>query len=120
MGLVGWRCSPAKGHLRNVSWMLTDFTEQNGATAGVPGTHRATANPNGDPNLRKGRLTEMQVTAPRRSVMLLDGRLWHNAGSNYSNDWRIFCGVSYGPCWLSTHVRLLTRRCASDGRSPHG
>lgn len=86
-------------------WMLTDFTKENGATVVVPGTHRATQNPNGDPNLRKGRLTELQVTAPRGSVVLFDGRLWHNAGSNYSNDRRIFHSVSYGPWWLNCHAR---------------
>ena len=86
-------------------YMLTDFTRQNGATVVVPGSHRHGDNPNGNPNLRRARLSEVQVTGKAGSVLLLDGRIWHKGGSNYSSERRMFAGVSHVPWWLNCHAR---------------
>ena len=71
-------------------WMLTDFTRQNGATIVSPGTHKAGKNPNGYPELKKARPTEIQVEASAGSVLVFDGRLWHKGGTNRSVAPRIF------------------------------
>ena len=86
-------------------FMLTDFTQENGATIVVPGSHRSKQNPNGDPSLSYARQSEIQVTAPAGSVLIFDGRLWHKGGSNYSRGRRLFCGISYVPWWLNCHAR---------------
>ena len=86
-------------------YMLTDFTKRNGATVVVPGSHRNSRDPNGFPDLRQARPTELQITGKAGSVAILDGRIWHKGGSNFSSERRLFSGVSYVPWWLNCHAR---------------
>ena len=64
----------------NVAWIIDDFTETNGATVIVPGSHVHGTHPDyvnppkADP-----------VIAPAGSAMVFDGRLWHGAGENRSD-----------------------------------
>jgi len=67
----------------NVAWILDDFTETNGATMIVPGTHVHGTHP----DLSKPQPAR-PVIAPAGSVMVFDGRLWHGAGENQSNQRR--------------------------------
>lgn len=66
----------------NIMWMLDDFTEANGATRFVPGSHRQAG----------GRQTEAAVsaavpaTAPAGSVLCFDGRVLHQTGANTTAD----------------------------------
>jgi len=105
-------------------WMLTDFTRQNGATIVSPGTHKAGKNPNGYPELKKARPTEIQVEASAGSVLVFDGRLWHKGGTNRSVVPRIFWGVNYAPWWLNCHARRpcsVEHKIQSDaGYTPAG
>ena len=86
-------------------WMLTEFSQQNGATIVAPGTHKAGKNPNGYPELKQARPTEYQVEAAADSVLVFDGRLWHKGGTNRSASDRVFWGVNYAPWWLNCHAR---------------
>jgi ectoine hydroxylase-related dioxygenase (phytanoyl-CoA dioxygenase family) len=61
----------------NAMWMLDDFTEDNGATRIVPASHRLGHGPD------YGNLpTTVPVTGPAGTVMVFDGRLWHQTGAN--------------------------------------
>ncbi|MBB6175126.1 ectoine hydroxylase-related dioxygenase (phytanoyl-CoA dioxygenase family) [Nocardiopsis mwathae] len=60
----------------NVVWALDDFTEENGATVVVPGSHRQGTAPRPD----AGPL--VPITGPAGSAVVLDGRVWHAAGAN--------------------------------------
>ena len=62
----------------NAMWMLDDFTQENGATRVVPGSHLKGEGPM--PTI-EDRLTT-PVTGPAGTVMVFDGRLWHQTGSN--------------------------------------
>lgn len=64
----------------NVAWILDDFTETNGATMIVPGSHVHGSNPNPDDPP-----TGVPVIAPEGTAMVFDGRLWHGAGENRSD-----------------------------------
>jgi ectoine hydroxylase-related dioxygenase (phytanoyl-CoA dioxygenase family) len=72
-------------------WALTDFTEANGATRIIPGSHREPRLP--DPqNLPDSIPAEM----PAGSVLIIDGSLWHGGGGNTTADeWRIGVNLQY-------------------------
>ena len=59
----------------NVAWLLDDFTDENGATRVIPGSHRAL------PDLTTP-LETVPVEGPAGSIMVMDGRLWHQTGEN--------------------------------------
>lgn len=64
--------------------LLDDFTEQNGATSFLPGSHeRAEA-----PSEEEWERHSQQVIAPAGSVFFFNARLWHRGGANLTQDWR--------------------------------
>ncbi|HEY3888703.1 MAG TPA: phytanoyl-CoA dioxygenase family protein [Caulobacteraceae bacterium] len=62
----------------NVTWCLDDFTEANGATRFVPGSHRLNRAPG--PADREVETVAMQ--APAGSIVVFESRLWHRTGHN--------------------------------------
>ncbi len=75
----------------NTMWALTDFTEENGATRVLPGTHLSPDNP------ELGRSYEGSVPAvmPRGSVLVFNGSIWHGGGANRSGDTRVGIAMNY-------------------------
>ncbi|MFC5719516.1 phytanoyl-CoA dioxygenase family protein [Streptomyces gamaensis] len=67
----------------NSMWMLDDFTAGNGATRLVPGSHLLGRQPDYDRG--EGNAESVPVCAPAGSVMVFDGRLWHQTGANTSD-----------------------------------
>jgi ectoine hydroxylase-related dioxygenase (phytanoyl-CoA dioxygenase family) len=76
-------------------WSLTDFTEENGATHVVPGSHRHIAM---DATIDLSR--REQATMPKGSVLFYLGSTLHGAGANQSSQSRM--GLINGYClgWL--------------------
>lgn len=75
---------PPYALVANSMWMLDDFTEENGATRIVPDTHllgRQPDYPAGEDNAEA-----VPICAPAGSVMIFDGRLWHQTGPNVTGD----------------------------------
>jgi ectoine hydroxylase-related dioxygenase (phytanoyl-CoA dioxygenase family) len=69
-------------------WALTDFTDANGATRILPGTHL------------EGHVDVSRASIPAEmragSVLVIDGGLWHGGGANRTEDeWRIGVNVQY-------------------------
>jgi len=74
----------------NTMWALTDFTEANGATRIVPGTHRADHAP--DPAKSYDSIAaEMR----RGSVLVWNGSLWHGGGANTTDARRVGIAMNY-------------------------
>jgi ectoine hydroxylase-related dioxygenase (phytanoyl-CoA dioxygenase family) len=74
----------------NTMWALTDFTEDNGATRVISGTHLADDSPVfGDPY-------ESEPAVMRRgSVLVWHGSLWHGGGANNTGERRIGVAMNY-------------------------
>jgi ectoine hydroxylase-related dioxygenase (phytanoyl-CoA dioxygenase family) len=74
----------------NTMWALTDFTEANGATRLVPGSHKADHDPD---------FTATYETIPaemdKGSVLIWHGSLWHGGGANATGDTRVGLAMNY-------------------------
>ncbi len=83
----------------SVMWPLVDFTEANGATRVVPGSHRLSARPEPD----RG------ISIPLRagSALFYLGSLWHGGGANLTERPRTGVVLNYAASWLrpiETHL----------------
>jgi ectoine hydroxylase-related dioxygenase (phytanoyl-CoA dioxygenase family) len=67
----------------NIMWMLDDFTEENGATRVVPGSHHAKVYP--DP---ANPPPSIAATGKAGSALIFEGRLWHGTGKNETDQLR--------------------------------
>jgi Protein involved in biosynthesis of mitomycin antibiotics/polyketide fumonisin len=79
----------------NTMWALTDFTEANGATRIMPGTHLLDHSPDYG--------TEYESIAAemdRGSVLVWHGSLWHGGGPNSTDADRIGIAMNYCAGWV--------------------
>lgn len=74
----------------NTMWALTDFTEANGATRVIPGSHRA----DHSPDLARA-YDSVPAEMPRGSVLVWHGSLWHGGGANTTSQRRIGIAMNY-------------------------
>ncbi|RYE51200.1 MAG: hypothetical protein EOP21_02000, partial [Hyphomicrobiales bacterium] len=87
-------------------WATTEFTEENGATHVVPGSHRAPAPPIRDLEdaVAKGAsstIDSVRLTMKPGGVAIWTGAVWHHAGANHtSDDTRVGLTASYNAGWL--------------------
>jgi ectoine hydroxylase-related dioxygenase (phytanoyl-CoA dioxygenase family) len=68
----------------NVGWCIDRFTDENGATRIVPGSHLLNRMPT-DAELTSD---SVAVEAPAGSIMVMEGRLWHKTGNNRTQNER--------------------------------
>jgi ectoine hydroxylase-related dioxygenase (phytanoyl-CoA dioxygenase family) len=74
----------------NTMWALTDFTEANGATRLVPGSHLADHDPD-----YGGDYDTIAAEMPRGSVLVWHGSLWHSGGANQTDQRRVGIAMNY-------------------------
>lgn len=79
----------------NSMWAITDFTEENGATRIVPGSHRFEGFPD-----YFGTTDTIAAEMPRGSVMIWNGSLWHGGGANVSGSRRVGIAMNYCAGWI--------------------
>ena len=82
----GGPVEPGDYQVCNSIWLLDDFTESNGATRVVPGSHRARTVPRlalSDPAAPHP--DQVLITGPAGTVVVFNSHLWHGGTQNGSN-----------------------------------
>jgi len=74
----------------NTMWALTEFTEANGATRIIPGTHTAASSPD-----LSRHYDSIPAEMGRGSVLVWHGSLWHGGGANTTSSRRIGIAMNY-------------------------
>ncbi len=74
----------------NSMWAITDFTEANGATRIVPGSHLSDHSPEYGKSY-----DSIAAEMPKGSVMVYHGSLWHGGGRNTTTDRRVGIAMNY-------------------------
>jgi ectoine hydroxylase-related dioxygenase (phytanoyl-CoA dioxygenase family) len=74
----------------NSMWALTDFTEANGATRVIPGSHLADHSPD-----YGGSYDSIPAEMPAGSVLVWHGSLWHGGGANTTDERRVGIAMNY-------------------------
>jgi len=87
----------------NAIWAIADFTEENGGTRIVSGSHKWPETPRStiaeafsDPVDIETEPVEMK----RGSVLVLDGAMWHGSGANRTNLKRMALSTTYCAGWM--------------------
>jgi ectoine hydroxylase-related dioxygenase (phytanoyl-CoA dioxygenase family) len=98
----------------NTMWALDDFTEANGATRVVPGSHRWTSPPTTEPETVAAEMLA-------GSVMFFLGSLLHGGGANTTDRSRLGVILHYCAAWLrpqENHVLGVPKRIVRDLPEP--
>jgi ectoine hydroxylase-related dioxygenase (phytanoyl-CoA dioxygenase family) len=99
----------------NTMWALTDFTDANGATRIIPGSHLADCSPDyGAP------YESVPAEMPKGSVLVWHGSLWHGGGANTTTERRIGVAMNYCAGWIrqQENQQLGVPREIAAGFSP--
>jgi ectoine hydroxylase-related dioxygenase (phytanoyl-CoA dioxygenase family) len=79
----------------SVIWAIEEFTEENGATEVIPGSHRW-----GLEHPEEREHDVVAATMPAGSCIVFDGALWHRGGANESRGTRLAISPQYCQPWL--------------------
>ena len=79
----------------NSMWALTEFTEANGATRLIPGSHLADGSP-----AYGEHYDSIPAEMPSGSILVWHGSLWHGGGANITRTRRRGIAMNYCAGWV--------------------
>jgi ectoine hydroxylase-related dioxygenase (phytanoyl-CoA dioxygenase family) len=83
-------------HVVNSIWLIDDFTEHNGATRVVPGSHKLAGSPGQYmTNPADDHPDQRLILAPAGTVGVFNAHLWHGGTKNTTDTTRRACHVYY-------------------------
>jgi ectoine hydroxylase-related dioxygenase (phytanoyl-CoA dioxygenase family) len=86
----------------SVIWAIEDFTEDNGATEVIPGSHLwGTEHPESREH------SSVKAIMPRGSALVFYGSTWHRGGANVSSRTRLAISPQYCQPWLRVQESQL-------------
>ena len=85
----------------NALWAVSDFTETNGATRLVPGSHLW------DDERRPGPGEDVGAFAPKGSVLFYTGKVFHGGGESSGDGVRLAINTQHSVGWLSQTEQML-------------
>jgi ectoine hydroxylase-related dioxygenase (phytanoyl-CoA dioxygenase family) len=99
----------------NSMWALTDFSEANGATRLVPGSHLWDHSPNYGQEY-----DSIAAEMPKGSVLIWHGSLWHGGGANATPDRRVGIAMNYCAGYIrqQENQQLGLERATVEGFEP--
>jgi ectoine hydroxylase-related dioxygenase (phytanoyl-CoA dioxygenase family) len=99
----------------NSMWALTDFTEANGATRLVPGSHLFDHSPD-----YGAEYDSIPAEMTAGSVLIWHGSLWHGGGANTTDETRMGIAMNYCAGYIrqQENQQLGLPRSTVDGFSP--
>jgi ectoine hydroxylase-related dioxygenase (phytanoyl-CoA dioxygenase family) len=86
---------PHVATVANSMWALTDFTEDNGATRLIPGSHLSDRSPD-----YGAHYDSIAAEMPAGSILVWHGSLWHGGGANRTDRRRVGLAVNYCAGWV--------------------
>ena len=81
---------------------IDDFTEDNGATVAIPGSHLW-----GEERVPQSDDTRVKAVMPAGSCILFLGNLWHGGGENHSGSDRLALTAQYCEPWARTQENFF-------------
>ncbi len=99
----------------NVNFIFEDYNEINGATICIPGSHKFLKKPKDSDNLKFKRKM-VSMNAPKGSIALWSGHLWHKSGSNNSQKDRVALLTCFVASFMAeigleeNHPKIITKK----------
>jgi ectoine hydroxylase-related dioxygenase (phytanoyl-CoA dioxygenase family) len=89
---------------------LDDFTEENGATWYLPGSHERADAPSEQEFFTKAK----RFVAPAGSVLYFNARIWHSGGANATPKWRHALTINMCRPWMKQRIDLPRALAGKD------
>ena len=101
-----------QGYVTNmgVTILLDDFTEDNGATWFLPGSHTRSDAPTEDEFYQQAR----RVIAPAGSAFFFNARLWHAGGINTTPSWRHALTINMCRAYMKQRIDIPRAMAGMD------